>query len=219
MNLQQLPLSLAHRPALGRSDLLVSASNEEAVAWIDRWPGWPVAGLVVTGPTGAGKSHLAAVWRGRSGAQLFDPSSCEREQTARASVIDDADRLLADRGIAERVLHLYNRVASAGGTILLLGRQLARSWAIALPDLRSRVLALPAAAIERPDDELLAGLLVKLFHDRQLLISSEIVAYLLKTIERSCAAAIAAADAIDRASLAAQRPITLPLVRRAVEVS
>ncbi len=59
----QLAFDLAHRPALGRADFLVSPVNQEAVEWIDRWPGWTAHALVLTDPAGAGKSHFAEVWR------------------------------------------------------------------------------------------------------------------------------------------------------------
>ena len=65
---QQLPLALEMRPALGRDDFMVADCNSEAVAWIDQWPKWPAPALCLYGPKGCGKSHLAEVWRARSGA-------------------------------------------------------------------------------------------------------------------------------------------------------
>ena len=54
--------------AMGREDFLVSPSNADAVAWIDRWPDWPGPALVIVGPPGSGKTHLGQVWRQQAGA-------------------------------------------------------------------------------------------------------------------------------------------------------
>ena len=68
----QLALDLRHRVAMGREDFLVSPSNADAVAWIDRWPDWPGPALVIVGPPGSGKTHLGQVWRQPAGAVPFD---------------------------------------------------------------------------------------------------------------------------------------------------
>ena len=64
---RQLAFDLPHRPASGRDDFLVTPSNAKAVALIDLWPNWPSNTLILLGPAGSGKSHLAAVWHERLG--------------------------------------------------------------------------------------------------------------------------------------------------------
>ncbi len=202
---KQLPLDLPHRPALGRGAFLVAASNEAAVAWIDRWPDWPSTGLVIHGPAGSGKTHLAAVWQARAAAKG-------------GVIIDNADQAFASAQDAEQALHLYNRVAARNRHMLILAHTPPARWRVPLADLRSRLVALPAVAIKPPDDAMLARLYAKLFGDRQLGVSGEIVDYLVRRLERSCATAIAAVEAIDRASLAEKRAVTLPLVRAALGI-
>lgn len=217
----QLPLDLGHRPTLGRDDFLVAACNAEAVAWLDRWPDWPAPAVAVYGPEGCGKSHLAQVFAARSGALVL---------TAAALRVDDPPRLLAmvpavvvedgDRGVDETALfHLYNLAKEQGCTLLLTGRPPPAQWPLSLPDLRSRLNAIPAIGIAPPDDALIAGLLVKLFADRQLRIGHEVVAYLLARMERSFAAAHAVVEALDRSALAEKREITVPLARRVLETT
>src|SRR5258708_29850568 len=63
----QVAIDLPHRPALGRADFVVSDCNKAALGWIERWPQWPAPALVLHGPAGSGKSHLAGLWRERSG--------------------------------------------------------------------------------------------------------------------------------------------------------
>ncbi|MGE0256088.1 MAG: DNA replication protein [Alphaproteobacteria bacterium] len=221
---RQLALDLAHRPAFGREDFLVAPCNAAAVAWIDRWPDWPAPGLALWGAPASGKSHLAAVWRARAAAACTDPAALAGQlpaDIARADgaiLLDGLDAALAGSGpaagpLAEAVLHLYNHLAAGGGHLLVTGETPPARWPVALADLRSRLVALPAVGIDRPDDATLAAVLVKLFADRQLRVAEEVVAMLVARIERSFAAAAAAVDALDRAALAGGRAVTPALVR------
>lgn len=67
----QLTFDLGHRPALGREDFMVGPGNRDAVAWVDCWPDWPGPAVVIHGPPGCGKTHLASVWRARTDARVL----------------------------------------------------------------------------------------------------------------------------------------------------
>ncbi len=225
----QLPLELAPRPAFGREDFLVAPSNEVAVAWIDRWPDWPGPALALYGPPGCGKTHLCQVWRAASGAVEIDGSRLARAEppellgAARACLLDDAEAVLSGAGtggeaaMAERLLHLHNSVAERGGQLLLTGRAAPARWTCRLADLSSRLAAAAVVRLEAPDDALMEALLVKLCADRQLAVGAEVVRYLLARMERSFGAARALVAALDRASLAERRAVTVPLARRVLE--
>lgn len=211
----QLPLDLGHRPALGRADFLVAPCNAHAIAWLDRWPDWSAPALALYGAAGSGKTHLAHVFAARSGARRIDPAQLKTERVpalladATAVIVDDADR-----AAAKPMLHLYNLIAERRGYLLIVARRPPSRWRISLADLRSRLRAAPAVAVAPPDEALIAAVLVKLFADRQLAVSEEVVAYLALRIERSFAAARDAVAALDAAALAEQRRITVPLLRR-----
>jgi DnaA regulatory inactivator Hda len=215
----QLPLELGHRPALGQADFVVGAGNRDAVAWLDRWPDWPAAALVIYGPAGCGKSHLVAVWRARSQARAL--SAQDLAGAALAPLIegrghlalDDAENTVASGGEAAEaaLFHLYNAVKARGDTMLLSARTPPARWALALPDLASRLGALPAIAVAQPDDELMSAVLAKLFSDRQLAVDRRVIDYLATHMERSFAAARQLVDAMDREALARRRRITRPL--------
>ncbi|HUZ74412.1 MAG TPA: DnaA/Hda family protein [Stellaceae bacterium] len=214
----QLPLDLGHRPALGGADFLVAPSNAAAVAWLDRWPDWPGPALVLVGPAGSGKTHLAHVFAARAGAIRLGAADvtvsdlCDRLGAAHAAVLDRAEA-----AEEEAFLHLYNMLAERGGHLLAIARQAPARWDIGLADLRSRLRAAPVASIAPPDDALLSAVLVKLFADRQVQVGEDVVAYLLARLERSFAAAQRAVAALDRAALAAQRRVTVPLVRAVLD--
>jgi chromosomal replication initiation ATPase DnaA len=215
---RQLPLAFEHRPSLEGDDFLVAPPNADAVRWLDRWPDWPAPALILYGPPASGKTHLARVFLARSGglllstAELADDPSAVARGPAPAGVFEDAEGLLA-AGQAEALLHFYNSMAEAGRQLLLTALRPPNRWAVALPDLRSRLLAAPAVAIGPPDDTLIAQVLVKLFRDRQLVVEPDVIPYMLGRMERSFEAARALVAALDSAGLAAKRRITVPLVR------
>lgn len=213
----QLTFDLPHRAAMGREDFLVAAPNAEAVAWVDRWPDWPPPGLALYGPPGCGKSHLSEVWRARSGARHVSINALTDgdvaalgEVGAPALVLDRAEGALPE----EALLHLYNLVAERRGFLLVTGRLPPSRWAVALADLRSRLSAIASVAMGPPDDALFAAVLVKMFADRQLDVSAEVIGYLGGRLERSFATAGAVVEALDRAALAEKRRLTVPLARQ-----
>ena len=215
---RQLSFDLGHRPALGREDFLISPCNREAVDWIDLWPGWPSPALVLCGPAGSGKSHLAAVWRDRSGAlpvtrENLAEAVGQVEKAAPHRLVDPADTL----GQEEALLHLYNNVAEAGGTLLLTAETPPARWPLALADLASRLRAAPVATIGQPDDTLLGAVLVKMFADRQLRVPPDVIAFLLVRMERSFAAARSLVERIDARALSEKRALTVPFVRSVFE--
>jgi chromosomal replication initiation ATPase DnaA len=220
----QFVFDLAHRPAYGREDFLVAPCNADAVAWLDRWPDWTAPALALYGPAGCGKSHLAQVWRQRSNAIEIGPGALETQRLAerlgdaRAAIVEDADAALAAHAIEEEaLLHLYNMLSERRGHLLLTARAAPARWSLSLADLRSRLNAAPAIAVALPDQELIAGLLVKLFADRQLRVGSDLIAYLAARMERSFEAARKLVAALDVAALAGRRAITVPLARKVLE--
>ena len=212
---EQLLLGFEHRAASGIEDFMPAPGNRDALAWLARWPDWPAPALVLYGPPGCGKSHLARIWAARSGAGLLDPAALPEAalEPPRAALLDPAEPL----GDEVALLQLYNRLREQGGHLLLVARRPAAAWRIGLPDLASRLRAAPAVAIGAPDDALLAALLVKLCDDRQLAVSDGVIGYLVRHMERSFAAARAVVEALDRHSLRDRRPVTVALARAVLE--
>lgn len=217
---EQIPLDLGHRTAMGREDFLVAPGNQDAVAWIDLWPEWPAPALVLYGPVASGKSHLAAVWCDQSGAAKISAQDLNEKSVeavaARAKhlMIDDADALIGDVAREKALFHLYNMFKEEKRTLLLTMQDAPIRRAFTLPDLASRLRAAPCVSIREPDDALLAAVLVKLFNDRQLRVSSEVIHYILPRIERSFDAARSLVQKLDEAALSSKSDLTIPFVRK-----
>ena len=210
---RQLVLALDHAVSFAREDFLAGPSNAAALALVDRWPDWPDRIMVLTGPEGAGKSHLAAIWAEAAGARVLSAKLLgETDPPAAlatgALVLEDLE---AD-GLDERALfHLINLVREEGGYLLITARTLPASFAVTIRDLASRLRALPVVALSAPDDALLRSLIVKLAADRQIAVDEPLVNYLANRIERSFAAARAAVKQLDEEAMRQHRPVTRAL--------
>lgn len=216
--LEQLVFELPHRAAMGLEDFLVSDSNAEAVALIDRWPDWPIGAAVLVGPRGSGKTHLANVWQLRSAAEVHAAASLTRENvpavaSAGAVIIENIETLSDEAAL----FHLLNLVREQRLQVLLTTDTAPGDLRIALPDLLSRLKALPLASIEAPDDALLRAVLVKLFADRQLSVDPQIVDYVLVRMERSMLAAERFVAEADRQALVLQRRVNKAIAAAALD--
>lgn len=207
---EQLVLHLPHRPALQLEDFLVGESNDAAVALVDGWPNWTARAAIVVGPTGSGKSHLTNVWRLKSGAGSVAASALTEDAVAElersgALAVEDLHRGIAD----ERVFfHLLNLTKEKGYALLATSRTAPGDLEVTLPDLRSRLRALPMVRIDPPDDEVLKAVLVKLFTDRQLTPEPHVINHLALHMERSFEAALQLVEACDQLALSRQRSVT-----------
>ena len=207
----QLTLDLPHRPALGAEDFLISGSNQAAADIVDRWPDWPHRSVVVVAPPGAGKTHLANVWRLKSGAAGYAASTLSEPDVAQATGALLIEDLHAGIGDQRALFHLLNLVREHKLSMLLTSRLAPGELDVALPDLRSRLRALPLVTISPPDAALLKAVLVKHFADRQLGVEPHVISYIALHMEQSMEAAAAIVAAIDRAAMAEHRKVTRAL--------
>lgn len=213
--IRQLAFDLPGRQAMTRADFFVASSNALALQTVEGWLGWPGRKLLLVGPDGAGKSHLAQIWAVEAGAVVLPADSLPGIDIAglsgHAVVVEDADRIASSGAEAEaQLFHLHNLVTTTGA-LLLTARTPPRDWGLTLPDLISRMQATPIAHLDAPDDALLSAVLVKLFADRQVAVPANLIPYLLSRMPRSIGTARALVAALDTRALAAGRPITRTL--------
>jgi chromosomal replication initiation ATPase DnaA len=211
---RQLPLDLGHEPGYSRDDLIVSATNMAAVDIVDRWPGWISPVVILAGPTGSGKTHLAAVWKAESGAIVVDARNIGSVagKTGPFLIDDIGTEPIDEAGL----FHLINSVRQNGTGLLMTSRAWPVQWPVTLPDLASRLKAATTVEIGEPDDTLLAGVLYKLFADRQIAIEPNVISFLVSHMERSLSTANRIVERLDREALEKKSRITRALAASVV---
>lgn len=214
----QLRLKLDRIAPYRREDFIASEDSQPALDLLDAWPNWRGGALALVGPAGAGKTHLASAWAERVGARVLTGS---RWTLASLDELEGGPVLLenADRGGLEELLfHLINMAAHPGASLLLTARTPPTTWpADKLPDLRSRLNALPVAALAEPDDVVLTALLDKFFRERNIRPPDDLLPYLVWRIERSAVKARDIVARLDEKADAEHRPVSKALAREILE--
>lgn len=226
-DIRQLPLAFEHQPFLGKEDFMVASCNAEAFAYVENWPDWPFFAVCLYGPAGCGKSHLAHMFSDNVSVKTRYPYKIPRVRASDVGtetlrlfeqhpclIVEDMN----DNIDNEAMFHLYNQYRNENGYILFTSEIAPARLHIALPDLRSRLNIVPTVEIREPDDELLQALIVKLFNDRQVVISQEVLSYILANMQRSYAFARKLVAETDNISLARKRAVTIPIVKEALAV-
>ena len=210
---RQLAFALPHAESFTRDDFLEGPANAAGLALIDSWPDWPNRIMLLVGPEGSGKSHLAAIWAEQAGARAI--SAHALTATAVPGALATGALVLEDlksSDVDERALfHLLNLAREDGAFVLITARTAPATFAIELRDLRSRLRALPTVSLLPPDDQLFRALIVKFCADRQLAIDETVVGYLTNRIERSYAAVRRAVELLDAEALRLGRPVSRAL--------
>lgn len=211
----QLAFDLPARTLLGRDDFCLSDANALALRVMDGWRDWPGGRMLLIGPPGAGKTHLAHVWTAAAGARLIGAASLARADIAELAetpvTVEDADKLAGNAGGEAALFHLHNLMATRQAALLLTARGPVRDWGLRLADLVSRMQAMAVTRLGPPDDALLSAVLTKLFVDRQIAVPPNLIPYLLPRMDRSFAAARDLVADLDARSLAQGRPVTRAL--------
>ena len=219
--IQQLTFDLPGENRLTRANFCVSPANALALAAVDDWRNWPNRKMILIGPQGAGKSHLTQIWAQEATAVLIHATRLAGADipalaTHGSVAIEDAETLAGDRAGEAALFHLHNLLATSG-SLLVTANAPPRDWGLTLPDLASRLQATALTRLDAPDDDLLTAVLAKLFADRKLAISTNLIPYLVVRMDRSIAAARSLAGALDARALSQHRPITRAMAAEILE--
>ena len=225
-DIKQLALEFPHRPSLGRDDFMVAGCNKDAVSIVDMWPAWPYFAVCIYGPTGCGKTHLANVFAQMVALQTNHPyripfiKASQITKDMSHTLFDISQQIVIEElqtlSDQEALFHLYNTYRDLGGNILFTSEIAPARLNFSLKDLQSRISIVPAFEIKSPDDELLMALLLKLFTDRQITPSPELLDYLIKNMQRSFSYARKLVEEIDNITLAKKRAISISIAKEAI---
>ncbi|MDP1618347.1 chromosomal replication initiator DnaA [Phenylobacterium sp.] len=209
---RQLRLKLRRPPSYDREAFAPGPSNAAARAALTAWPAWHGGALVLVGPEGVGKTHLASLWAQDVGARRLGPRDVDLAD-AGPVLIEDVDQGFD----AEFLFHRINMAGRPGAGLLLTARTAPAGWPAELPDLRSRLNALQVAEIEAPDDEVLEAILRRQFARCNITPHDDVIPYILRRIERSAPAAWEVVRRLDAASGESHRPVSRVLARQVLE--
>ncbi|MFK7901779.1 MAG: DnaA/Hda family protein [Nitratireductor sp.] len=216
-NNDQMALSLPVEESIAREDLLQSDANKLAVELIDNWPDWPSHVVVLAGPIGSGKTHMARIWAETSNATIIEMQDLPNL----APTLGDDQNIVVENVTAKNMnedalFHCFNRAKANGSYILITCREFPSAWQLKLPDLSSRMRTAHIVELEEPDDQLLAGILMKLFADRQLQVEMNLIDYMVTRMERSLGAANEIVRWMDKEALGRGKKINRSLASEAL---
>ena len=209
MRFVQLPLALSYHKSFERKDFIVAPCNREAVSWVDKWPAWPFPAVLIYGEKGSGKTHLASIFS----EYRLDASEITDDflpYFQKKIVVENLERLKSE----EALFHLFNFIRDLGGSLLLTAEKIP---VFQLPDLASRIQAVPKAAIAMPDEAFVLKVLKQAFDERHIAVEESVLSYATTHMQRSFASIQRLIQTADEMSLAAGRPVTVPMMKQVLE--
>ena len=205
---EQLALDFPARQVYERSNFWVAPCNQEAMAWVDRYPDWPTHALLIYGEAGSGKTHLATIFS----EERIDAKDLTEDFVYQGDkiVVENLEELKDEKAL----FHLFNQMYEQNGGLLMTARRIPQ---FKLPDLQSRIGMTPKAEIQMPDDQTIMSVCAKMFADKQALVDSAVLTYIATRAPRSFDAIRKIVNLADELSLAQGRRITIYLVKDAIE--
>ena len=207
---QTLPLKLL--PSYGRHDFIIGESNIEAVKWVDNFSKSKVNGLVIIGPVASGKSHLISTLKNK-----YKIIQAEEINEEKINILELKDLIIEN---IEKIknhnffLHVINVVKEKNYKVLLTSRLPIEKLDIKLEDLKSRLLAYSHSKILLPTDDVLRGIITKISRDKGLLLSDNVINYILSHVERSYSIINIFINELDQLSLIRKKKITIPFIKK-----
>lgn len=172
--------------------LIVGTSNADAVRYLRHVSTWPVRTAVLTGPRGSGRSLMGRLFARETGGRVIDGHDSVSE---------------------EEVFHAWNAAQTSRKPLLIIANAPPADWHVALPDLSSRLRAVPVLTIGEPDDCLARDLIEALFAQRGVALAPGVASYIVPRMERSYAMIHRIVAALDAASLEKGGGISIRLTR------
>ena len=224
----QLSFDLKKKKIYEKNDFLVSKSNKEAYKLINRWPNWSSRKIIIFGDSGTGKTHLSKIWQKKTSAVTLNLNKFKKIKfenfflKKKTFIIENISNFFdkikkKDKEHLEKnLLHFYNLIEEKKGYLILTALNSPKFWKINLPDLKSRILSSIIVKINKPNDELLSSVLVKLFLDKQILIDKKIIKFIVYRSERSFTSLQNLVDKIDKQSLITKKKININFVKKLI---
>ena len=210
----QSVLNFKYKEEYREQDFILSESNKEAFNILKNWHlGWGIAPypsiISLIGPQGSGKTHLAHLWKRYSGASFLSESS--DYAILSNLIIEDID---STKIVEKDFFHIFNYCHENKRALLVTSTISVGKIGFKLPDLDSRMKSIMEVKIAQPDDYLIKMILFKHFSQRSIKVEENIINYLAKILPRNFNSIANQIDFLDQASLAYQKDITIPFIKK-----
>jgi len=213
-NLNQLLFNFNHSQNFNYNDFFVSKSNYFAFQLIEKWPKWEKNILNIYGEKFSGKSHLANIFCNKNKCIKITEEQINDEILKKLKlheniVLDGFDNLTDER----LIYSLFNLVDNDNKYLLINSVKPINEMIFNLNDLKSRSKNCLFAKIDKPDDELMFGLILKKFSDRQIEVDKKFIDFIIKRIDRSYGKINDFIYKVDELSLKNKKPIDFKTIK------
>ena len=182
--------------------------------------------LYIWGKPATGKTHLLSalcslaeseglnvIYLPLKQADELSPEICDGLESADIICIDDVDSIKTKPQWEQAIFHLYNRARDADRKLVISSSQSPVAVEISLADLKSRMAWGITLALKPLTDIQKKNVLQQRASRLGMELSDETANYLLHHHSRTMNDLMDTLDKLDRASLAAQRKLTIPFVK------
>lgn len=226
MTLQQLPLNV-QLPSNQTFATLVAGPNDEAFALVRAGQDKLV---YLWGSAGVGKSHLLHAVCSEQAEHVIYLPLAELKDSMEAGILrglesyaliclDDIDAVLTDENWCFEVFALLNRVRDAGNSRLLVTASTSPAQLqSAYPDVQSRLSWGLVLQLQRLSDGDKVQALQQRAHAMGLELRSDTAQFMVQRLGRNLEDLIRSLERLDKASIAAQRKLTIPFVKAVLEI-
>ncbi len=229
---QQLTLSLSAKPQFSFDNFLVSPLNHTIVAQLKHFVAQPGEGCCyVYGAKGSGKSHVLqaccqlatqqsinAMYLPLNIVQRYSPSVLDNLEHYQLIAIDDVQVVAGNAAWEEALFHLFNRVMTTGQRLLISGNEAIKTLPIKLPDLTSRLASGLSIRLFALTESEVREVLQQRAQQVGLVMSGGVIEFLLKRLQRDMSTLSDMFAKLDQASLSAKRKLTVPFVKKVLEL-
>ena len=169
--------------------------------------------IILIGPQKSGKTHLSIIWQEKYNALKYNQNLNKIIENKNNILIDDLFHKINE----EEIFHIINHCHFHNLKILITSSQQVNNYHFKLHDLSSRLKTFFNIKINLPDDELLINLMIKLFHDKQIIIKNpELFNYIINRVGRSYEKVFNLIDKIDKFLLQKNKQLTIPIIKELI---
>jgi len=215
-------LEFDFKPSYCEADFIIAGSNSNLWDLLQDVANWPDNRFILVGPEYSGKTHLARIWEIKNNAHCFEAEEFTVVEYAKlpstkSIVLENLERLCGNREQEEDLFQFCDTVSKENRKFLITSSIDPKELEFIKPDLRSRLLGTRVGKINQPDAKLLSILYNKLFSDKQISYTPDLIQYLVKNSERSFSAAHRMVENLDKMSLINRKPVSKKMIRELIK--